>query len=132
MLSSGCGPEPRRQAQAGAAQAPGRARRAGRVRSQMNRRAGETGLLAALLLTQLIPVRSTNLGGLDEWMMFELNSRGIVSVPYAYRPIGLIWSLPGSLLAARFGFAAFTPLYAAYALISAVLVLLIVRRLQPE
>jgi hypothetical protein len=88
--------------------------------------------LAALLLTQLVCVSSTNFGGFDEWLMFELNTRGIVSVPHAYRPLGLIWSVPGSLLAPRFGFAVFTPLYAFYALLSAGLVFWFVRRLQPE
>jgi hypothetical protein len=44
----------------------------------------------------------------------------------------MIWSVPGSLLAARFGFAVFTPFYALYALLSALIVFRVARGLMPE
>jgi len=88
--------------------------------------------LAAVLLTQLPWVPSTNFGGYDEWLILELNSRWLVSVPYAYRPLALIFTVPAALLVRHLGFAAFTLLYAVYAWLSAALVYWLVRRLAPE
>ncbi len=48
--------------------------------------------LAALLLvfgSGFSVVRSTNFGGLDEWLIVSLTSQGIVDVPYANRPLEL-------------------------------------------
>ena len=84
-----------------------------------------------MLLSQLLWVPPTNFGGLDEWLDLELTGRGIVSVPYAYRPLGLIWPVPASLLGPAYGFAAFRLLYAIYALLTAALVFGIARRLLP-
>lgn len=88
--------------------------------------------LAGLLLIQLLCVPATNFGGLDEWLDFELISRGVVAVPFAYRPLGLIWASPASLLAPAFGFAVFRWLYGLYALLSAAVIFGIVRRLLPK
>jgi hypothetical protein len=88
--------------------------------------------LAALLCCQLVFVPPTNFGGVDEWLELEVTSRSVVSVPYAYRPLGLIWPLPASLAAPLLGFASFRVFFAIYALLSAVLVFTIVRRLGPR
>ncbi len=96
---------------------------------------GELGALVAIagaLLVQLAWVPATNFGGLDEWLDLELASRGVVAVPYAYRPLGLVWAVPPALLVPVVGFAAFRWFYALYALLSAMLVFGIVRRLLPE
>ncbi len=82
-------------------------------------------------MVQLVWVRSTNFSGLDEWLDLELASRGVVAVPYAYRPLGLFWAIPPSLLAPAFGFAVFRWFYFLYALLSAVLVFGVVQRLVP-
>src|SRR5262245_40186079 len=88
--------------------------------------------LAAVLLTQHLWVPPTNFGGLDEWLILELTSRGVVAVPYAYRPLGLIWAVPATLLVPALGFLAFRFVCVIYALLSAALVLGIARRLLPE
>ena len=88
--------------------------------------------LGLLLLTQLVWVPPRNFGGLDEWLIVELTSRGVVSVPYAYRPLGLIWAVPAALLAPTFGFVVFRLCFALYALGSAALVHGVTRRLLPQ
>jgi hypothetical protein len=86
--------------------------------------------LAALLWIQLHALPETNFGGFDEWMVLDLNAHGIVSVPYANRPLGLSYSLPASLLWAHgFGLRSFTGLYALYMLASAALLVALCRRL---
>ena len=53
--------------------------------------------VAALLTLSAITfavVRPTNFGGSDEWLHFSLVSRGIVDVPWANRPLNLIWHAP--------------------------------------
>ena len=71
-------------------------------------------------------------GGIDEWMMLEVSSRGILAVPYAHRPLGLLWALPSALLVGRFGFGVFRAAYYVYVLASAGLVFALVRSLLPE
>jgi hypothetical protein len=44
-------------------------------------------------------VRPTNFGGSDEWLVLDLVPRGILSVPYAHRPLVFLWTLPPALLA---------------------------------
>lgn len=88
--------------------------------------------LGLLLLTQLLWVPPRNFGGLDEWLIVELTSRGVVSVPYAYRPLGLIWAVPAALLVPAVGFAAFRLCFAIYALVSAALVYAVTRSLLPQ
>lgn len=87
--------------------------------------------LLALHLTQLVWVAVTNFGGYDEWMVLELNSRNVVSVPYCHRPLNWIWSWPAARLATR-GFFPFTPLFTLYTTLSAFLVFGLVRRLVPD
>jgi hypothetical protein len=83
--------------------------------------------LLLLLAAQVVPVPATNFGGFDEWMVFELNQRGVVSVPYCHRPFNWIWSWPASRLV-EISFAPFSWLYAAYAALTAGLAFWLVRR----
>jgi hypothetical protein len=87
-------------------------------------------LLAAVLATQLLWVRSTNFYGYDEWTVLFLLSRGIANIPYANRPLELLWALPAPHLAAH-SFGVWSWLYALYALLSGWLVAMVCRRLAP-
>ena len=86
--------------------------------------------LLALAAAQFAFVRPTNFGGTDEWLSFSLLSRGILSFPYANRPLNLLWALPGwSLFPDRLvGFLLFHALWIGT---GGVLVFLVVRRLLP-
>jgi hypothetical protein len=53
--------------------------------------------MAAAFWTPYAVVRPTNFGGTDEWLLIELSSRGVLGVPYANRPLVLLWTV----LAAR-------------------------------
>ena len=46
-------------------------------------------------------VSPANFSGWDEWLVLDLTSRGIVSLPYENRPLSLAFNLPGSLLTRR-------------------------------
>jgi len=69
--------------------------------------------IGAVALVQQAWVSPTNFGGADEWLYLDLSSRGILGVPYANRPLVLLWQapparlLPGDLR----GFWLFTSLY---------------------
>ena len=43
-------------------------------------------------------IRPTNFGGADEWLMIDLASRGILGIPYANRPLLVLWFLPAAHL----------------------------------
>lgn len=59
--------------------------------------------IGAVALVQQAWVSPTNFGGADEWLLLDLSSRGILSIPYANRPLVLLWQaapahlLPGDL-----------------------------------
>lgn len=89
------------------------------------------GTLLALVAIQLYFVPPGNFGGLDEWLDVELISRGIVAVPFAYRPLGLLAGLPAAPLFPHFGFAVFRGLYGVYAVLSGALTFGLVKRLLP-
>ncbi len=55
----------------------------------------------AVFWAQFWPVRSINFGGIDEWMILSLATRGVVDIPYANRPLGLLFSLPVALFPAQ-------------------------------
>jgi hypothetical protein len=43
-------------------------------------------------------VRPTNFGGADEWLYLDLASRGVLGIPYANRPLVLLWHvIPASV-----------------------------------
>jgi hypothetical protein len=50
--------------------------------------------IVANLWAQFGWVRTTNFGGSDEWLIISLVSRGVLSVPYANRPLVFLWTLP--------------------------------------
>jgi hypothetical protein len=57
--------------------------------------------MAAPLLVvaaQFTAVRPTNFAGHDEWLVLSLAARGLLSFPYADRPLALLWSLPARWL----------------------------------
>ncbi len=86
--------------------------------------------LSALLVTQMVWVRPTNFAGYDEWLVLSLVERGILAVPHANRPLGLLPAVPTALFPHSFG--AYFVLGGIYALLSAVLTALLVTRLVPN
>ena len=55
--------------------------------------------IGAVALVQQAWVSPTNFGGADEWLLLDLSSRGILGIPYANRPLVLLWqALPANLL----------------------------------
>lgn len=87
-------------------------------------------LLLALLWAQARNVRATNFFGFDEWTVLSLVSRGIVDIPYANRPLALLWALPATLLEA-YSFAPFALLRWLYLALAGLGVLWISARLFP-
>jgi hypothetical protein len=55
--------------------------------------------IAALGAASFCWLRPTNFRGYDEWLIFWMLSRGLVSFPHADRPLGLVWHLPAWWLA---------------------------------
>ena len=53
---------------------------------------------ALVVAAQFTADRPPNFGGHDEWLVLSLASRGLVSFPYADRPLALLWSLPAQWL----------------------------------
>ena len=47
--------------------------------------------VAGVTLVQRGLISPANFGGADEWLLLDLASRGIASVPYAHRPFVLTW-----------------------------------------
>ncbi len=87
--------------------------------------------VGAVLASEFYWVRSTNFGGVDEWLYLSLNSQGIVAFPHSNRPLALMWSQPGVWLA-PYSFHGYFLLHAAYLALGAGLVFLICRRLTPN
>jgi hypothetical protein len=96
-----------------------------------SRLAGETSLVALVLLAVFLcgysAVSSTNFGGSDEWWIRSLSDRLVVGVPYANRPLNLLWSLPGGLISR--GFAGYHVVNGIYLWLAGVLLYLLLRRL---
>jgi hypothetical protein len=88
------------------------------------------GALAALCAAQYARVSWENFGGADEWLILELNSRGIVSMPHSNRPLNLIWSLPAVLVTPH-RFEGYRLVYLGYLTLSGWLTWLLARRLLP-
>jgi len=69
--------------------------------------------IGAVAFAQQAWVSPANFGGADEWLYLDLSSRGILGIPYANRPLVLLWHaaparlLPGDLR----GFWLFASLY---------------------
>lgn len=84
-----------------------------------------------LAVSQFGWVSPSNFRGFDEWLILSLLSRGIVSFPYANRPLGLVWALPAPILSGD-GLWGFLIVHAAYLGAAAVLTCLMLRRLWPR
>ncbi|HVO10510.1 MAG TPA: hypothetical protein VMX54_07105 [Vicinamibacteria bacterium] len=89
------------------------------------------GALVLVTAAQYGPVRWTNFGGADEWLLLDLNGRGIVAMPHANRPLNLLWSLPGPLLT-PYRFEGYRLAYLGYLAATGFLTWLLARRLAPE
>jgi len=98
----------------------------------MPRRSLVAGVVAivALAAATFATVRATNFAGSDEWIVLSLLSRGILSFPWANRPLNLIWAAPAWLVGPDQlgGFLLFHVIWLA---LGGVLTLLLVRRLAP-
>ena len=86
--------------------------------------------IVVLTWSQFAWVSATNFLGHDEWLVLSLTSRGIVSFPYANRPLTMVWNLPTALF--RDPLTAHYVLHGTYLSLTGVLVFLLVRRLAPE
>jgi hypothetical protein len=75
-------------------------------------------------------VRATNFAGYDEWLLLWLGARGIADCPYASRPLGFLWSIPGALLT-PYGLEGYRLVHAAYFWLAGCWTLLLVGRLAP-
>jgi hypothetical protein len=84
-----------------------------------------------LAFSQFGWVSPSNFRGFDEWLILSLLSRGIVSFPYANRPLALVWALPAPVLSGD-GLWGFLVMHAAYLGAAAVLTCLTLRRLWPR
>ena len=89
------------------------------------------GGLLALLVTQFAAVAPLNFYGTDDWTIHYLLSRWIIDIPYANRPLELLWELPARLVSPH-SFVPYLVLYACYATLSSWLILHLCRRLLPK
>ena len=80
--------------------------------------------------TQFAWVRATNFAGYDEWLLLWLGARRIADCPYASRPLGFLWSIPGALLT-PYGLEGYLLVHAAYFWLAGCWTLLLVGRLLP-
>jgi hypothetical protein len=85
--------------------------------------------IGLVVLAQLSAVSPTNFGGYDEWLIVQLTSAGRVSIPYAERPLELVWDLPAVLFPHRLD--AFLWLHGIYLWLTGVLVWRLFARLAP-
>jgi hypothetical protein len=76
-------------------------------------------------------VRADNFGGIDEWMILSLVSRGVIDIPYANRPLGLLFNLPVTFFPAHL-LPASLLLHAHYLVLAGLLTSLLLLRLAPD
>ena len=84
-----------------------------------------------LLWSQFAWVSVVNFEGFDEWLTLSLTSRGLVAVPHANRPLGLMWNLPAAVLFPHSLVGAFI-VHVHYLGLAGLLVSLLIWRLLPE
>jgi hypothetical protein len=87
--------------------------------------------VTALVWSQFAWVRATNFGGFDEWLIFSLSSRGLVSCPYANRLLSFGWTMPGWWLSPN-GLLGYHVLHVTYLALAGLAVFWLVRRLLPR
>ncbi len=81
--------------------------------------------------SQFAWVQATNFSGSDEWLIISLVSRGILSIPYANRPLVFLWTVPWARILPH-DLAAYYLADTTYLALSGCLVLLICRLLVPR
>lgn len=86
--------------------------------------------LFAVGATQFAWIRATNFAGYDEWLLLWLGARRIADCPYANRPLGFLWSIPGALIT-PYGLEGYRLVHAGYLTLSGCWTLLLGRRLAP-
>lgn len=96
----------------------------------MRRTVGLLLALQAVFWAAYLGVKSTNFGGVDEWPVIDLASKGIVSFPYANRMLSLLWVLPAHWIAPA-SLDGFRLLSGAYVSLTGILVFWLCRRLAP-
>ncbi len=84
-----------------------------------------------LAWSQFAWVNVTNFEGFDEWLTLSLTSRGLVAVPHANRPLGLLWNLPAAALFPHSLVGAFL-VYVHYVALSGLLACLLTWRCFPQ
>ena len=87
--------------------------------------------IAALGVASFAWLRPTNFRGYDEWLIFWMLSRGLVSFPHAERPLGLVWHLPAWAIAPD-RLWGFLLVHAAWLTVAGILTFLLVGRLLPS
>jgi len=85
----------------------------------------------AVFWAQFAVVRAENFGGIDEWLILSLVSRGAIDIPYANRPLGLLFNLPVALFPSHLLEVAFL-LHGHYLVLSGLLTSLLLLRLAPD
>ena len=83
--------------------------------------------VALVLIGQYSLIGTRNFGETDDWVVLSLASRGVTGLPYANRPLMLLWSVPAALL--PLSFETFYILNALYLLIAGWAVLVLIHRL---
>jgi hypothetical protein len=91
---------------------------------------GRAAALGLLLLAHLAAIRPTNFAGYDEWLIVDLVERGVLAVPHANRPLGLLPLRPVGILAPH-DFLGYFGLGGLYLLLTALATAALVRRLSP-
>lgn len=98
-------------------------------------RGGQTAIVLtavyAAFWVQFSVVSATNFGGVDEWMILSLVSRNVVDIPYANRPLGLLFNLPAAMFPAHLLQASWL-LHGHYLVLAGMLTSLLLLRLAPE
>lgn len=87
--------------------------------------------MLAVFAVQFGQVSPTNFGGTDEWLYIDLASRGILGIPYAHRPLVLLWTLPAARLAPH-DLWSYYATHAAWLVLAGWLTFLLARRLLPR
>lgn len=98
-------------------------------------RSGSTALavlgMFAVFWSQYAWIKPTNFGGADEWLKIDLASRGVLAMPYANRPLLLLWFLPAAHVVPN-SLLGFYITYGLWLALGGWMVFLLCRRLAPE
>jgi hypothetical protein len=87
--------------------------------------------LAGLAAAHFAWVKPTNFSGYDEWLLISLSSQGITSIPYAGRPLALLWTLPPAFVLPH-RLWAYLAFHVAYIALAGYLTFALARRILPR